>query len=281
MDLTDLARRLGLDGSKHIVRQAAELRRMCDVKFDSSVIGVGEVCKAVICLEIAATRGQEIFNKDQAIKLSGMSEKAYNWSFNALHHGLGVKMQLDIRELGIQFGCVRLIPTVKRGLLQYKNRFMASLPASRKECADFTRPVFTAVAFYLCAKKQKLKVDKMKLIELCGTSEAEFSSVSNSMQELCFEIFGSAKEKKDPREIKGNRDLLDALPGKRKIEDGGYFSDEDNEHSSYQKRKIADMGDYDEWKSTVLATNKQTEAKAHCKPAKQLKLNFGKDVVKT
>ncbi|CAM8919300.1 unnamed protein product [Rhodiola kirilowii] len=281
MDLTDLARRLGLDGSKHIVRQAAELRRMCDVKFDSSVIGVGEVCKAVICLEIAATRGQEIFNKDQAIKLSGMSEKAYIWSFNALHHGLGVKMQLDIRELGIQFGCVRLIPTVKRGLLQYKNRFMASLPASRKECADFTRPVFTAVAFYLCAKKQKLKVDKMKLIELCGTSEAEFSSVSNSMQELCFEIFGSAKEKKDPREIKGNRDLLDALPGKRKIEDGGYFSDEDTEHSSYQKRKIADMGDYDEWKSTVLATNKQTEAKAHCKPAKQLKLNFGKDVVKT
>ncbi|CAM8922218.1 unnamed protein product [Rhodiola kirilowii] len=281
MDLTDLVRRLGLDGSKHIVRQAAELRRMCDVKFDSSVIGVGEVCKAVICLEIAATRGQEIFNKDQAIKLSGMSEKAYIWSFNALHHGLGVKMQLDIRELGIQFGCVRLIPTVKRGLLQYKNRFMASLPASRKECADFTRPVFTAVAFYLCAKKQKLKVDKMKLIELCGTSEAEFSSVSNSMQELCFEIFGSAKEKKDPREIKGNRDLLDALPGKRKIEDGGYFSDEDNEHSSYQKRKIADMGDYDEWKSTVLATNKQTKAKAHCKPAKQLKLNFGKDVVKT
>ncbi|KAL9688432.1 hypothetical protein QQ045_032853 [Rhodiola kirilowii] len=289
MDLTDLARRLGLDGSKHIVRQAAELRRMCDVKFDSSVIGVIPTsCGLDLLYSVLFLLFNKLIlkikknnNKDQAIKLSGMSEKAYIWSFNALHHGLGVVMQLDIRKLGIQFGCVRLIPIVKRGLLQYKNRFMASLPASRKECADFTRPVFTAVAFYLCAKKQKLKVDKMKLIELCGTSEAEFSSVSNSMQELCFEIFGSAKEKKDPREIKGNRDLLDALPGKRKIEDGGYFSDEDNEHSSYQKRKIADMGDYDEWKSTVLATNKQTEAKAHCKPAKQLQLNFGKDVVKT
>uniref|UniRef100_A0A7N0UJI7 Origin recognition complex subunit 6 n=1 Tax=Kalanchoe fedtschenkoi TaxID=63787 RepID=A0A7N0UJI7_KALFE len=275
MDLTGLAKRLGLADSKHVVRRAAELRRMCDVKFDSSVVGVGEVCKAVICLEIAAMRAQEIFKKELAIKLSGMSEKAYIRSFNALQHGLGVKTQLDIRELGIQFGCVRLIPMVKKGLLQYKDRFLASLPASRKECADFTRPVFTAVAFYLCAKKQKLKVDKMKLIELCGTSEAEFASVSNSMQELCFDIFGIAKEKKDPREIKGNRDLLDALPGKRKIEDGGYFSDEDTELSSYKKRKIADKGAYDKWKSTVLASNKQTKAKAACKQAKQLKLDFG------
>ncbi|KAK7244403.1 hypothetical protein RIF29_39224 [Crotalaria pallida] len=36
----------------------------------------------------------------------------------------------------------------------------------RRASADFTRPVFTAVAFYLCAKKHKLKVDMIKLIKL-------------------------------------------------------------------------------------------------------------------
>jgi hypothetical protein len=66
------------------VRKAAELRRLCDINFDSSVLGIvsdprrpfplstslvlsrapvsdvgfaqGEVCKAIICLEIAATK---------------------------------------------------------------------------------------------------------------------------------------------------------------------------------------------------------------------------------
>ncbi|XP_045788857.1 origin of replication complex subunit 6-like isoform X4 [Trifolium pratense] len=94
------------------------------------------------------------------------------------------------------------------------------------------------VAFYLCAKKHKLKVDKIKLIELCGTSEAEFSSVSTTMKDLCHDVFGVAKEKKDPKEVKTNRgmffpafpalcaDLLDVLPSKRKAEDGGYLSDD-------------------------------------------------------
>ena len=41
-------------------------------------------------------------------------------------------------------------------IFRYKDRFLASLPASRRASADFTRPVFTAVAFYLCAKRHKV-----------------------------------------------------------------------------------------------------------------------------
>lgn len=87
---------------------------------------------------------------------------------------------------------------------------MAALPPSRRASTDFGRPVFTAVAFYLCAKRHKvlaesivmfylhfcscindlplvvlklspfflqLKVDKLKLIDLCGTSSSEFTTV--------------------------------------------------------------------------------------------------------
>ena len=83
----------------------------------------GEVCKAIICLEIVATRYVSLFtlmgffflafelsffvvvervvvlvnrhgalfDRQSAIKLSGMSEKAYNRSFNLLQNGLDVK----------------------------------------------------------------------------------------------------------------------------------------------------------------------------------------------
>ncbi|KAF7828066.1 origin of replication complex subunit 6 [Senna tora] len=281
MDVSEIAKKLGLSNSKLVIRKASELRRLCDVQFDSSIIGVGEVCKAIICLEIAATSLGVLFDRSNAIKLSGMSEKAYIRSYNSLHNGLGVKMKLDVRELAIQFGCVRIISSVRNGLNIYKDRFVSSLPASRRSTADFTRPVFTAVAFYLCAKKHKLKVDKLKLIELCGTSESEFTAVSTSMKDLCHDIFGIAKEKKDPKEVKTNRDLLDVLPEKRRREDGGYSSDEGLNDSSYKKRKQMEKLEYEEWKSSVVASKNQNKAEVPHKRTKQTRLNFQKKSTET
>ena len=40
MDLSDIAKKLDLSDSKYLTRKAAELRRLCDVQFDSSIIGV-------------------------------------------------------------------------------------------------------------------------------------------------------------------------------------------------------------------------------------------------
>ncbi|GER49511.1 origin recognition complex subunit 6 [Striga asiatica] len=255
MDMSEIAKKLGLSESKHLIRKAAELRRLADIQFDSSVIGVGEVCKAVICLEIAASRMDVIFDRQAAIRLSGVSEKAYNRSFNSMQNGIGLKNKLDIRELAIQFGCVRLIPFVHKGMSLYKERFLASLPPSRRNGTDFSRPVFTAVAFYLCAKKHKLKV-------------------STSMMDLCFDAFGIAKEKKDPKKIKGNRELLDVLPEKRRLEDGSCF--DDDEPSPYKKRKQMEKQDHDEWKSAVLKSNKlnRTDALAKGTKLKQGTLDF-------
>lgn len=82
------------------------------------------------------------------------------------------------------------------------------------------------------------------------------------MKDLCHDVFGVSKEKKDPKEVKGNRgteipkktyavmylvlhiwiieridlmfwymitELLDVFPEKRGYEDGGYISDEEKE----------------------------------------------------
>ncbi|XP_050130556.1 origin of replication complex subunit 6-like isoform X6 [Malus sylvestris] len=284
MDLSDIARKLDLYDSKHVIRRAAELRRLCDIQFDSSIFGVGEVCKAVICLDIAATRSGLLFDRKKAITLSGMSEKAYTGCYNSMQNGLGVKWVFhfsfgssDFDELAIQFGCVRIIRFVQKALSLYKTRFLASLPASRRASADFTRPVFIAVAFYVCAK-HKLKVDKLKLIELCGASETEFSSVSTSMKDLCFDVCGIEKEKKDPKDVKGNRELLDVLPEKRKLEDGGYSSDEGTEPSSYKRHKKIEKRAYEGWRTSVLTSNRETKAKVLCKRTRQTSLNLLKDV---
>ncbi|WOL11711.1 origin of replication complex subunit 6 [Canna indica] len=265
MDFSAIASRFGLANSKPLIRKAGELRRLSDLKFDSSIIGVvspsfscrsmlrllcsvpshilsfsqqGEVAKAIICMELAASRFDVAFDRQTAIKMSGMSQKAYMRSLNAMQTGIRVKPSLDIRQLGIQFGCVRLIPFVQKGLSLYNDRFLTALPLSRRESTDFNRPVFTAVAFYLCAKRHRLKVDKMRLIDLCGTSEYEFVTVSNSMIDLCFDVFGISKEKKDPKAVKGYRELLDVLPSKRRREDDGDDASDDSSGSRGGPRNI-------------------------------------------
>ncbi|KAL0651932.1 hypothetical protein Bca4012_094623 [Brassica carinata] len=259
MDISNIARKLDLSDNNFVVRKAAEIRRLCDAQFDSSIIGV------------------VIFDRQAAVKLSGMSEKAYTRSFNSLQNVIGFKIKLNIKELAIQFGCVRIIKSVQNILSSYKERFLASLPASRRANADFTRPVFTAAAFYLCAKKQKLKVDKLRLIEVCGTSESEFSCVSDivstSMTDLCFDCVGVSKEKKDAKDVKGNRELLDVLPGKRRLEDGGYSSDD--ESSCYKRHKKMEEAKYEDWKSTVVDSIKKNPEKG-AKKVIQTSLSFSK-----
>ncbi|XP_074561879.1 origin of replication complex subunit 6-like [Curcuma longa] len=276
MDFAAIASRLGLPSSKHLIRKADELRRLSDVQFHSSVIGVGEVTKAIICLELAASRLDMVFDRQSAIKMSGMSERAYMRSLNAMQNGIDIKPSLDVRQLAIQFGCVRLIPFVQKGLSLYKDRFLAAVPPSRRATTNFNRPVFTAVAFYLCAKRHKLKVDKMRLIELSGTSETEFSTVSTSMRDLCFDVFGISKEKKDPKLVKGNRELLDALPSKRRRDDESDSSSDDsslNELSSYKRHKTMEKEAYEKWKISVISSNKEQKP-ASLKPKKQARLDF-------
>eukprot|EP01018_Ginkgo_biloba_P039800 Gb_23047 [translate_table: standard] len=284
MDLQGLGRKLGLAENKTAIRKAEELRRLSNVHFDSSTFGVGEVCKSVLCFELATTKLGVPFDRQKAIKLSGMSEKAYTRSLTAMQNALGVRPKLDIRELGIQFGCLRLIGSAQRALSLYKERFVAALPESRRASADFSRPVFTAVAFYLCARRNKLKVDRTKLIEICGTSDSEFSSVATSMNDLCFDFVGIAKEKKDPKSVKGNRELLDALPSKRRHEDDDEsescsesVDDEDGlEVPGLKRRKQMPKHAYEEWKASVLTSNENSKAPGLEKKTKQLQLNFGK-----
>ncbi|CAN6549152.1 unnamed protein product [Malus baccata var. baccata] len=241
MDLSDIARKLDLYDSKHVIQRAAELRRLCNIQFDSSIIGV--VCKAVVCLEIA-------FHLSTLYRLRKAYTKEYHLEYVLWRFFVGIPgCFYNNAWTGIRGS--RVIPILEN----YKTRFLASLPTSRRASAAFTRPVFIAVAFYLCAKKHKLKVDKLKLIELCGASETEFSSVSTSLKDLCFEVCGTEKEKKDPKDVKGN---------------GGRYL--------YKRHKKIEKRAYEGWKTSVLISNKETKAKVLCKRTRQTSLNLLKDV---
>ncbi|XP_024530167.1 origin of replication complex subunit 6 [Selaginella moellendorffii] len=254
MEMKALEWRLGMAADREVLRKAEELLRLCRMEFDAAAFGIGDVCRSVLCFEIACSMMQVPFDRQKGIKLSGLSDKAYNRSLTTVQNALGIRTSLNVRELAVQFGCVRLIQAVQRVLAAYKERFLATLPEARRRSADFDRPVFTSVAFYLCARKQKLKVDKAKLMEVSSTSDPEFSNVAASMTDICFDLVGVEKEKSESRTRGCKRALSDAT----NLEDPGRTT----------------CLEYEEWKEAVLSSSKQNPSPRAVRDRKQARLNF-------
>ncbi len=96
----------------------------------------------------------------------------------ALQKVLGVVPKATARDLCIQFGCARHDQSVRGCLAAYKERFVRSLPEVQRGHVDFSRAVFLAAAFFLVARKNKVAVDRMKLLGPLGVTATEFAQVS-------------------------------------------------------------------------------------------------------
>ena len=138
------------------------------------------------------------------------------WSFLASVYVPGDKSVWKCR-------CVRMEAAALRALALYKQRFLAQLTPMARQSADFSRPAFIAAAFYLSARKvtsgavlaglcyltwltfaglrgpwshettadqtqAKLKVDRAALLQRHGLSAGEFTKITSSMTDLCFDV---------------------------------------------------------------------------------------------
>lgn len=112
---------------------------------------------------------------------------------------------LIFESWGFDSDASRSFPPFRWPYPLYRDPLLAALQASYRAIAYCTCPVFTAAEFYLCAKRHKIKVDKLNLIEHCGTSKSEFDRIPTSMKDLCFGQFRNFKEKKDTSKVKWNR----------------------------------------------------------------------------
>lgn len=135
------------------------------------------------------------------IKHCGAPKKTYELCASTLHALLGCSPGASkFSELVVQFGCMRLLPFCREVNTTFQKRFLASLPAARRQHADFSRPVFKAAVFYACARKRKVRVDKAKLVASLGVSETEWRRVLGQVCEFCEAEVGVVKPAKSRKE---------------------------------------------------------------------------------
>lgn len=190
--ILQVAKSLGICVSD-AVKKAEELSRLVSVRIPGG-LGAGEACKTAVCLELACTMvypGKSLGRSDFQ-RYGFVSSKVYNNTFNMVQKVLSVSMHANIQELAVQFGCVRIAPSIQQCLATYRDKFLASLSELERKKADFSRPVFAAAAFYLVARKHKVKVDKNRLLQQLYIAGPDFTATVTNMQQLCHDLVGTS-----------------------------------------------------------------------------------------
>mmetsp|Transcript_4086 Transcript_4086/g.25712 ORF Transcript_4086/g.25712 Transcript_4086/m.25712 type:complete len:283 (-) Transcript_4086:1634-2482(-) len=244
----------GWIGCEQAVSKAEELLRLSRLRV-SNGLGPGEICRSAVCFELAARMTGVRVERTKIARLSG-NERAYSNAYTLLSRALPncTPAVAPLRSLCVQFGCARIESSVGAWLDTYKRRFVASLPQERRANVHFgDRPVFQASAFYLVARKHKLRVDKVQLMEAMAIDPEEFERTLVSMQSLCGELVltrGNSKSKK-----KTSDQGADATKGSSESDQDGLASDAEevpgvtNGKAWARKRKVEE---YEDWKEAVV-----------------------------
>lgn len=234
--------------------KAEELLRLSRLRL-SNGLGPGEICRSAVCFELAARMTGVRVERTKIARLSG-NERAYSNAYTLLSRALPNcrPTVAPLRSLCVQFGCARIESSVEAWLDTYKRRFVASLPQERRANVHFgDRPVFQATAFYLVARKHKLRVDKAQLMETMAIDPEEFERTLASMQSLCGELVLTRSHFKSKKKTSDQE--ADAARGSSESDQDGLASDAEevpgvkDGKAWARKRKVEE---YEEWKEAVV-----------------------------
>eukprot|EP00949_MAST-11_sp_MAST-11-sp1_P001574 g1574.t1 len=198
MTFAAILKGIGIDSeadAQRVLAKAKELVRISMLKMPR--MGLAEVARYAVCVDCAC----RILNctpsdMKKIQRFSGVDKKMYRQTLVRMQNILQVRTtaSLSLRGLALKFGCTFLVGFTDTVLQLYKTRFREHLHAGRRHDADFSSPKFMAAAFYLSAKKKKVKVDRRRLLELLAVQGGEFNHVVNDMRALCFDKVGTGSK---------------------------------------------------------------------------------------
>ncbi|KAJ8935423.1 hypothetical protein NQ314_012843 [Rhamnusium bicolor] len=139
--LTDTAERLGIQDDSTI-RKAKEFLRVFQSK--GSVKTLSDIAKTILCLDLASSYSGICFDKDTALKLSGLKKSAYQNNLHTVEKVLELDKPLTISELCVQFNCTVVKDLAEEILKKYK--------ATDNKIKDLGHPQYVTASVYAACK---------------------------------------------------------------------------------------------------------------------------------
>ncbi|XP_069757795.1 origin recognition complex subunit 6 [Narcine bancroftii] len=234
-----MAWKLGIQSGK-VIWKAEEYLRLSEVKCTRFSAHMTATSSAMMCLDLAATSLKQPLDKDFIVKLSGLNKKVYQTHLKALESILGIRSQLGIRDLAVQFGCIEAVDASIKILQRYET----SLSEAQQGDLDFSKPLFTTAALYTACKCLKMKADKTKLAASSGVKKTIFDRLCSQMETIGKVVCSESGEKY--KRNKRQRAFLELL----EMEEDEELPPEPKQEKT--EPKATKKQDYEDWKRQIL-----------------------------
>ncbi|XP_045193077.2 origin recognition complex subunit 6-like [Mercenaria mercenaria] len=247
-DLSQLGAKFAVT-SPRVLRKAKEYCQLVDIRSSSASLAALKLtgsCKTVACLELAASACSAHIDKNAAIRTSGTTKKLYTMCLKTIESILDIQQVQTVRDLAVQFGCTGAVTLAQQVLKKYQES-----QAVDGDDMDFNTSLFQGAALCVACKKLKIKVERVKLKELCAVKKTCFELLVADMEKLAVSIEGEKKVQPNKR----SKTLMDDVERKMQEvpEKQQKRSNDDEDEEDGEKT------DYEEWKRKIL----ENAARAH------------------
>ncbi|XP_067406517.1 origin recognition complex subunit 6 [Emydura macquarii macquarii] len=239
--IQQLAPKLGIV-APGVLRKAEEYLRLSQVKCTGLLAQMTATGNAVMCLDLAASYMQHpVADKSYLVKLSGLNKRTYQSCMKSFECLLGLKSNLGIRDLAVQFCCVEAVNTASKILQRYES----SLSEAQQMDLDLSKPLFTTAALFTACRCLKLKVDKKKMVDTSGVKRAIFDRLCSQLETIGQQIRRDCASLA-PQPTQSQKTLTECIEKEEESED------EVDIPCKRQKSETEAKQDYEEWKKRIL-----------------------------
>ncbi|XP_017771563.1 PREDICTED: origin recognition complex subunit 6 [Nicrophorus vespilloides] len=228
--LTNVSERLGLQDEIPIIKKAEEFLRMYQNK--GGIQNLNDSAKAVFCLDLAASLLGIGFDKETAIKLSGLKKTAYQNKLHMVEKVLELDKPLTIGEVCVQFSCTVVKELAEKIYEKYKNQGIQS---------DLDHPQYVAVSVFTACKLKSFKIQKSQLVSISRLKLSQWKELESEFAKFVEKVGFTANIGGKKR--KGANEFHTYLEE---------FAKNDENKVSKSPKKCEKIEEYSVWKERIL-----------------------------
>ncbi|XP_068147152.1 origin recognition complex subunit 6 [Drosophila tropicalis] len=243
--------KMGLRDEPNVLEKTTELVRLLELRSSNVPLQINEYGKIVICADLASCLLAIGFDKEQALKLSGLRKSHYQNTKRTLEKLLDLNKLVSVNDICVQLN----LNEVSRKAGELMTLFKAVVASENSEI-DTDHPQYAAIAVFHACRLMKHKVSKTKLMPFSNLRPTQWQQLELQWERMI------TKHYKEVKDI-GNsaNDLEDKLKQ----------SQQDNIlKTQTAKKSQPETEDYDKWKCRMLAMAQakleELEATAHEAP---------------
>ncbi|KAH8345585.1 hypothetical protein KR084_011556 [Drosophila pseudotakahashii] len=230
--IEQLITKMGLREEPSVMEKTTELVRLLELRSTNVPLQINEYGKIVLCADLASCLLGIGFDKEQALKLSGLRKSHYLNNKRMFEKLLDLNKLASVNDICVQLGLNEVARKAEELMTLFKG-----VAATEDTGTDTTHPQYAAMAVFQACRLLKKKVSKSKLMPFSNLRPTQFQQLE---QQWCLMIAKHHKEGKGP--------ACYDLDGKLKE------SQQENIKGQEGKKAMKPQAeDYEIWKARMLA----------------------------